>query len=138
MEEHDRELIARWNATVTTQDTVWHLGDVCFGGADNHRILSSLNGIKKLVAGNHDTYPSEFYLKYFSRIYGAAELKDCLLTHVPVNENQLKRYAKNIHGHMHSNKIDDPRYVCVSAEHTDYRPKLLSEVIGANPKSLRP
>ena len=54
IEEHDRELVARWNATVRQKDTVWHLGDVFFGGREAHSILGELNGIKRLVLGNHD------------------------------------------------------------------------------------
>lgn len=57
IEEHDRELVERWNATVKPKDTVWHLGDVFFGGRDAHGILASLNGLKRLVLGNHDAYP---------------------------------------------------------------------------------
>jgi calcineurin-like phosphoesterase family protein len=42
IEEHDRELIARWNATVKPKDTVWHLGDVYFGGRHAHHALAEL------------------------------------------------------------------------------------------------
>jgi len=126
---HDRDLVARWNATVGPEDTVWHLGDVYFGGQQHHEILGSLNGNKRLVLGNHDHYPLSIYQNYFSKIYGAAEYKHSILTHVPVHENQLQRYRKNIHGHMHSKKLDDPRYVCVSVEHWDLRPVLMSEVL---------
>ncbi len=30
IEEHDEALIARWNAAVGPDDTVWHLGDFCY------------------------------------------------------------------------------------------------------------
>lgn len=122
IEEHDRELIARWNATVTKRDLVWHLGDVYFGGADAHQILGELNGTKRLVLGNHDTYPIEMYQRYFTRISGAAEYRHCILTHIPVHPNQFSRYRANIHGHLHAKRYDDDRYICVSVEHTDLRP----------------
>jgi calcineurin-like phosphoesterase family protein len=128
IEEHDRELVARWNAVVKPKDTVWHLGDVYFG-KDGHAVLGSLNGLKKLVLGNHDHYPLEIYQRYFAKIFGAAEYGNCLLTHVPVHECQMYRYQANIHGHMHHNKIDDPRWVCVSAEHTGLAPVLMSSVV---------
>src|SRR3990172_4248175 len=129
IEEHNRELVGRWNATVDKKDTVWHLGDVFFG-KDSHVILGHLNGIKRLVLGNHDVYPNEVYARYFSKIFGAAELKDCILTHVPVHPYQLeRRYRLNIHGHMHSKKMDDLRYRCVSAEQTDLKPVLLSSIL---------
>lgn len=129
IEEHDRELIERWNAKVRNRDTVWHLGDVFFGRA-THEVLDQLNGIKRLVLGNHDTHPLEIYQRHFSKIFGVAELKGCVLTHVPVHPYQLAhRYIGNIHGHMHSKKMDDPRYVCVSVEQTGLAPMLLDEAL---------
>jgi calcineurin-like phosphoesterase family protein len=128
VEEHDAELVRRWNATVNKHDTVWHLGDVLFGEA-SFAILPQLNGVKKLVMGNHDSYPAAKYLEHFSQICGAVQLRGYLLTHVPVHPGQFHRFKGNIHGHMHSAKIDDPRYICVSAEHTGLAPKLLDAVI---------
>jgi calcineurin-like phosphoesterase family protein len=128
VEEHDRELVARWNATVKPKDTVWHLGDVYFG-KDGHKVLGELNGLKKLVMGNHDHYPLAIYQQYFSRICGAAEWGGCILTHVPVHEGQLQRYTGNIHGHLHSNSIEDTRYVCVSMEHTGLAPLLMADAV---------
>jgi calcineurin-like phosphoesterase family protein len=130
IEDHDRDLVARWNAVVCPKDTVWHLGDVFFGGRDAHGILGELNGIKRLVLGNHDVYPLEVYRRYFSKIFGVAELHGCILTHVPVHPCQLEsRYKTNVHGHLHSKKLEDPRYVCVSVEQTGLAPVLLDEVL---------
>jgi calcineurin-like phosphoesterase family protein len=130
IEEHDKDLVARWNAVVRPYDTVWHLGDVFFG-KDGHWIMRALNGYKKLVLGNHDHYPLEIYQQYFGKIFGAAVVeKKVVLTHIPVHPAQLEhRFTKNIHGHMHSKKLDDPRYVCVSVEHTKLAPVLLQHVI---------
>jgi calcineurin-like phosphoesterase family protein len=132
IDAHDRELVARWNAVVRPKDTVWHLGDVFFG-KDGHKVLGELNGLKKLVLGNHDHYPLDIYNCYFVKIYGAAEFSDCLLTHVPVHESQMYRYRINVHGHMHSKSIPDPRWRCVSAEHTGLAPMLMSDAIGSAP-----
>lgn len=131
VEEHDRELVERWNSTVRKDDSVWHLGDVCLGGRDKLAILRSLNGRKKLVMGNHDSYPHELYAEHFVRVFGVAEWGGCILTHVPVHPYQLdKRFRLNVHGHMHGARIEgDNRYRCVSAEQIDYRPKLLREVV---------
>lgn len=129
IEEHDRALVERWNATVQPKDTVWHLGDVFFG-KDGHIVLGSLHGTKKLVLGNHDHYALAIYQQYFSKIFGAARFSDCILTHVPVHPNQLEtRYRLNIHGHMHSKSIPDARYRCVSVEHTALAPVLMDSVI---------
>lgn len=123
IEEHDNDLVLKWNSVVSNKDTVWHLGDVFFGGKDSHFILSKLNGIKKLILGNHDIYPIELYNLYFSKIRGAEEIHNCIMTHIPVHPKQLeKRYIANIHGHLHHNKLDDERYICVSAEQNNLTP----------------
>lgn len=129
IEAHDRELVARWNATVRKKDTVWHLGDVCMG--NGHTILSELRGIKRLVMGNHDEQSIEVYQQYFSSIHGAAEYKHCILTHIPVHECQFPRYVKNIHGHLHSKCIDDPRYFCASVERIGLAPVLFDVALQA-------
>lgn len=45
----DRELIRRWNGTVSPEDTVYVLGDW------GHLSPVLVNGTKYLVRGNHDT-----------------------------------------------------------------------------------
>jgi calcineurin-like phosphoesterase family protein len=134
IEEHDLDLLERWNSVVRPKDTVWHLGDVYFG--DGYQVLYALNGIKKLVLGNHDAGKEKVLMQYFSKIYGVAIFGDCILSHVPIHPYQLvKRYRKNIHGHMHSKNVmtedgyADDRYECVSVEHTDLKPVLLQHVI---------
>ena len=55
-------MIMLWNATVRQEDTVYILGDFCWGKADEWlRIIRKLNGTKVLIEGNHDLsiYPDE-------------------------------------------------------------------------------
>ena len=127
IEEHDEELVKRWNETVGRKDTVWHLGDVLFGRA-SFRLLERLNGVKKLVMGNHDHYPTDLYLEHFSKVVGSAEVSGCILTHIPIHPDQFRRYRKNIHGHLHSKLVCDHRYVNVSADVTGLRPVLLKRL----------
>lgn len=128
IEQHDEGLIMRWNSVVKKGDLVWHLGDFCFG-SKNITIAGRLNGRKKLVMGNHDTYPTAEYLKYFEKIYGAIGIgEDFILTHIPVNENQFERWKYNIHGHMHTHSLPDNRYICVSAEQINLTPISLEEL----------
>ncbi|MGZ8172976.1 MAG: metallophosphoesterase [Methylobacter sp.] len=121
VEEHDAQLVANWNSVVRKQDVVWVLGDVLFN-KESFETLKLLKGCKKLVMGNHDKYPSRDYLNHFTRIVGSAELNGYLLTHIPIHPSQFRRYKGNIHGHLHSNSIDDPRYICVSAERINLTP----------------
>lgn len=128
IEERDAELVYRWNQTVGKNDTVWHLGDVLFGQAA-FGTLALLNGVKKLVMGNHDHYPTSQYLEHFNKVYWSVKLRDCILSHVPVHPCQFGRFKANVHGHLHSNKLDDPRYINVSAENTGLRPVFLDAVL---------
>lgn len=54
--DQTEQLIANWNATVTSEDTTIVLGDFIMGAADNvGTLLYRLNGKIILVQGNHDT-----------------------------------------------------------------------------------
>lgn len=128
IEEHDEELIRRWNEVVGPKDTVWHLGDVLFG-QEAFKTLGRLNGNKKLIMGNHDGYSTCQYLKYFIKVLAAVRYDKCLLTHIPIHPDQFHRFLGNIHGHLHSSSIKDRRYACVSVEHTNLAPIPLREVI---------
>lgn len=133
IEEHDAELVLRWNNVVTDKDTVYHLGDVAFKPATTlQRIMPLLNGKKKLAKGNHDTAALKNYTEYFTSIQSVFEnkKKGILFSHYPVHPSQLvSRYKYNVHGHTHSEKIKDPRYLCVSCEQTNLTPISEDEVL---------
>lgn len=128
IEEHDAELVKRWNGIVGKNDMVYVLGDFCFGKR-NMPIAKELKGYKKLVMGNHDMYATADYLEYFNKCYGAVEYKGAILTHIPVHENQFSRYYMNIHGHLHHNKLPDHRYFNVSAEQINLTPIPYDEIL---------
>jgi calcineurin-like phosphoesterase family protein len=126
IEEHDEELVRRWNAVVTENDTVWHLGDVALG-RDGINIVERLNGNKNLVLGNHD---KKHYHKYFDKVVPHHVLKgNILLSHYPVHEQQLTRYKYNIHGHLHSKVIDHHKYFNVSVECIGLKPVALEVLL---------
>ncbi|MBP5725404.1 MAG: metallophosphoesterase family protein [Bacteroidales bacterium] len=53
--EHDEELIRRWNEKVPEDGTVFHLGDVGFcSNKRMNEILEQLHGKIYLIIGNHD------------------------------------------------------------------------------------
>ena len=120
----DQDVMDRWNAVVGKRDVVYVLGDVF-----RLERLAEMNGCKKLALGNHDTYQVGRYLDYFSKVHGSFCVRGCLLTHIPVHEGQKYRYGHNIHGHLHTNVIDDPWYINVSLEQTNYTPVLLDKVL---------
>ena len=92
IEEHDTAILERWNATVSQEDTVYILGDLCMNNNERewHRIFSALNGHKKMVMGNHDTpHKIRFYEIYgitslgFASLYKHSGHKSFYLSHYP-------------------------------------------------------
>ena len=131
IEDHDEELIKRWNSVVKKQDIVWMLGDFALSKSGLKCGLR-LNGVKKLVMGNHDIeFPTSHYLKIFHKIYGAVAWQGKILTHIPVHPNQFERFgedALNVHGHLHTWPLHDKRYICVSAEQVSLTPIHFTEL----------
>lgn len=131
VEEHDEELVKRWNSVVHPKDKVFHLGDAVFGKR-NIPILGRLNGFIHLIMGNHDVYGIDEYMQYVDKISGMVEYHNGLiLTHAPLHSNQVgdgKHYWANVHGHLHSKNYTDSRYVNVSCEQVNLTPVPLDEV----------
>jgi len=143
VEEMNEALVEKYNAVVKPNDKVYFMGD-CTMNKNKIHILSRLNGDKILIKGNHDNATLDSYREYFRDIRACHEMNAGLLTHIPVHDSQLERYAFNIHGHLHANQVMlpksidksgnivysdeiDPRYLCVSVEQIDYTPILLEE-----------
>lgn len=121
------DMVKLWNDTVRPNDKVYHLGDVVI----NRKwlfILDHLNGDKVLIKGNHDIFKLEDYSKYFRDIRAYHLMDKMILSHIPVHPGQLQRFRGNIHGHLHSNVLDDPRYQNVCVEKTGFKPILFEEV----------
>ena len=145
LDEMHEVLITRWNEVVKPKDTVWHLGDFCFG-RQNIAIAARLNGVINLIMGNHDHYPIQAYMPHFNKIMGAFCWRNCILTHIPVHPQNLGEHFRsygidvkkilNVHGHLHSNniqqavfnqgkiinKIYDENYFNVSVEQNNLYP----------------
>lgn len=140
VEEMNETLVDNWNRVVGKRDTVWHLGDVVFGGRKNFHILDRLQGNKNLIMGNHDTEDIREYLKHFRKVEAVKKYDGYLLSHVPIHPGQFYRFKGNVHGHLHSKvvqrngyaipwaSVPDRRYVNVSCEHTNLSPIAWEEV----------
>ena len=134
-EEMDREMIRRWNETVTDSDLIYHLGDFCSQGEDRCRVLlSQLKGRKFLVMGNHDLYlsPQKWRELGFEQCYDLPVILKgfFMLSHEPLYICRSMPYA-NLFGHVHNNPTYcsvSSRSACVSVERIDYRPILLEEL----------
>lgn len=140
IEEHDEELIKRWNSVVRKQDLVWHLGDLFLGNDLDYfeHIMCRLNGEKVLLRGNHDTLPLWLYAKYFTNVLGVWPKYGAVLSHVPLHPDSLNRrnWNVNVHGHLHHNRVKykldgellDMRYYCVSVEQHNLTPVSLEQI----------
>lgn len=129
LEEHDAQLIKRWNNLVGPEDRVIHLGDVAFKPATRlDEVLPQLNGKKTLIMGNHDVGNIETYLKYFKiKPCGLVSIPDsektAVLTHFPIHDSQLDfRFGLNVHGHTHSHVVQSTKHINISCEQTALRP----------------
>lgn len=129
----DAVIADNWNNVVGPEDEVWHLGDVAMGPWERwNDILTSLNGVKHLVIGNHDRifagekprmqerFESQ-YAKWFDERKSVACLTlasghDVVLSHFPYDgdSHDGDRYSEYreiddgttlIHGHTHLNQI---------------------------------
>ena len=127
VEEMDEALVANWNRVVTPYDKVYHLGDVVI---NRHALntLYRLNGRLILIKGNHDNFRLDEYTPFFDDVRAYHVLDDILLAHIPVHPESLRRWRGQIHGHLHANTLDDPRYVNVSVEQINYTPIPFDEV----------
>lgn len=145
IEEHNETIVANWNATVLPEDKIYVLGDCVFGGGENFKIFERLNGEKHLILGNHDTKKRAYYEPYFKTVEAYAEMRfhdgTILMSHMPVHPDQMaKRFAVNVHGHVHAKTLmayarpgrewesEDERYFNVSLENINYRPILIDEI----------
>ena len=143
VEDHDNHIIQCWNSVVHKRDLTWILGDITMESSKSYPLLKHLNGMKKVVLGNHDR-PSDVpeLMKYVKCVSGIVKYKGIWLTHCPVHERELEfRVSRNIHGHIHEERIMklesfgfkdelviDDRYHCVSCEQIDYTPVTLAEL----------
>jgi calcineurin-like phosphoesterase family protein len=105
--EMNEAMIRNWNAVVTKQDTVYVVGDFCYGnGADIFSTGERLNGRKILIRGNHD---SDVNLKYiFAEIHDYLEVTTeegkVILCHYPLASFRDMQRGGTIHiyGHVHN------------------------------------
>ena len=132
VEEMNEAIIDRWNATVAEWDEVYHLGDFCWQEREAERFFSRLNGVKHLIAGNHD-HKRIRKLPWASVQYAArlrVQRTLIYLSHYPVVGF---REDFHFHGHQHNPSPSRlPRQVDVGVDAWSYRPVSLDEAMRAS------
>ena len=109
-------MIQRWNNVVGHNDHVFHLGDFSFAGPDRTiDLIYRLNGVKHLIAGNHDAKHRknqkfveafQFVVDYHEMTVQDDELPEhkqhIVLCHYPIMSWNKARYGSwHLHGHCH-------------------------------------
>lgn len=128
-DEMNETIINNWNERVDKEDTVFHLGDLCF--KKMHRgenIVARLNGNIILIKGNHD------HKQAIKTITEAIVIYHCghyiYLTHRPENADPLRI---SLVGHAHEKwKIDCKKnfpIVNVGVDVWDFKPISLDEIL---------
>lgn len=105
-EEMDAAIIANWNKYIKPEDTVFHLGDVSWGGSDHiARVMGQLAGHKTLIIGNHDNRRA--LAPYFEQIhdyyvYRPSNKEEIILMHYPIASWHRSHHGMiHLHGHTH-------------------------------------
>jgi calcineurin-like phosphoesterase family protein len=125
----DNYMIEKWNEIVKPSDHIYHLGDVVID-RKHLAIVPKLNGHKRLIRGNHDIFKTRFYFDAgFEEIYGVRVFHDMIFSHIPLHPTCInQRWKGNVHGHLHGNEMNEPRYLNISVEWTDYAPISLEQI----------
>lgn len=138
--EHDEALIARWNDTVGPEDEVWHLGDFAAGASRARcaEIHARLNGIKRLIRGNHDTNrvlnlswtdPPPESARIAVRDDSGSEHSLYLAHYAHRSWPGLWRGVRHLYGHTHGALLDTRRSCDVGVDAWNYQPVALAAVI---------
>lgn len=130
--EMNEYMVQEWNKRVKPEDHIWHLGDVSwrYDGALTN-IMQRLNGHKRVLIGNHDRIKNPNFLKWFEKaeLWRGFHEHGFTCTHIPQRLEALRDGNINVHGHIHQNLMDDPHYINVCVEHTNYAPVHMDEIL---------
>ena len=132
--EHDEYLVEAWNASVGPKDEVWHLGDFAYKCTQEHaaRVFSRLNGVKRLVHGNHEKRGKT--LPWASQHEGfvdtVIEGRRAFLCHYAFRAwPGAFRGTLHFYGHTHG-LLPDTRQSCdVGVDRWQYRPASFPEIL---------
>ena len=102
VDEMDKKLISNWNEVVGENDTIYHLGDFCFG--DSHHYKNSLNGMIIFIRGSHDIIadPYMMIIEPTGLLDEYGNKRTIVLCHYAMRSWPLSHYASwHLFGHHH-------------------------------------
>lgn len=148
LDEMHNFIISEHNKVVKPSDKVFFLGDVVIDSKYFY-LLNELNGKKRLILGNHDTFTkskkinlgneiffTNEYQKYFEDVLSYKVFpNNFICSHVPLSIASFKKFKYNVHGHLHNSVvkiedsfIEDYRYFNVSCERLNFTPISYDEI----------
>lgn len=131
IEEMNYRLILNWNAVVTNQDIVYHLGDFGFARAEeNNKIAMQLNGQRFMLLGNHDKVTPTG----FTKLGQCHEIYDgqhkIILCHYGLRVwNKSHHGSLHLYGHSHGSLPGDSQSLDVGVDCWDYYPVSLQQIL---------
>lgn len=132
--EMDDALINNWNARVQPEDTIYHLGDVCFKNADAFQnYMKRLNGHKHLIWGNHDSNQvrqSPLWESSQPQLELTIDKQYVVLYHYGQRVwNHSHHGAIQLYGHSHGSLPGSSQSLDVGSDCWDYTPCTLEEIL---------
>jgi len=120
-EEHDEYMFSKIEA-LSKRDILMVLGDFIFDSEDYDKVIERLSKVEcriKLVMGNHDSRElyKEDCVEMQLPLYS---YKNMWISHCPIHPQEMRGRIGNCHGHLHLEKLDDPRYFNVNIDVNDY------------------
>lgn len=134
----NHDMIKWYNEIVDDEDRVYILGDVAFSNRVIQEVVPQLKGRKCLVPGNHEPPKMRQWFHLYDDVRGYVQRNGFIMSHIPIHPGSLGRWGLNIHGHTHANvvtmeekgrQVPDIRYYSVCVERTDFRPKMLDDIL---------
>jgi len=135
IEQMNKTLIDNWNSRVSKKDTVYFLGDFCFGKPEQY--IAELNGNIIFIKGSHDSKIKAPYIIPL-RIILDGDDKLIVLCHYAMRSWEKSHYGSwHLFGHHHGNLPPYGLSFDVGVDCWDYYPISLDEVADKM-KTLKP
>jgi calcineurin-like phosphoesterase family protein len=146
----DWKMIEAWNNAVSPKDTVFLLGDVCFGDTDTiFQLMKRLNGTKHLCLGNHDKEIIR-NLRQFNEVFASIS-RDREITvrlkgtdyNITLNHYAQLVWNKSHHGslhfwgHSHGGIAPHTQGADVGADCFGYKPASFEEILTSLAKNKK-
>lgn len=124
MKEHDEYILDTLSKYIGKRTKLILLGDIAVGREGLAKLKSVIHNVpNQLIMGNHDAERQGLSIRDLAEVYDDIQAlgkqtgggKKFWLSHCPLHPNEL-RGKLNIHGHVHTTSLRDPRYINVSFE----------------------